>query len=306
MIATGVALWAGLRAWAGVPAQAGVPAWADVQAQAGVPVRPGGPAAVSVHTPTADVDLRLTLGGRETVLWMLVSFLVTFMVTRTVTRLIRSGRGPFRDTQLGGVHVHHAVYGIFLMIGAATAEFAYRPEPPAQQVVAVIFAAGAALTLDEFALWLYLEDVYWTREGRRSVDAVLVAATIGILLLLGASPLDTTGATGTAAAAVAIATNLAFSLVAIAKGKLSTGLIGVFVPLVAMIAAFRLAKPNSPWAHRLDAEDSRRRARSRARYPADRRTWWDNVKDVIGGPPSPPPPPPNPNPPTPPPSASEG
>ncbi|SDS89187.1 hypothetical protein [Actinopolymorpha singaporensis] len=198
-------------------------------------------------TPTAaDVNLRLTFGGRGTVLWMLVSFLVTFLVTRMMTRLIRSGHGPFRDTQLGGVHVHHAVYGIFLMIGAATAEFAYRPNPPAQQVVAVIFAAGAALTLDEFALWLYLEDVYWSREGRRSVDAVLVAATIGILLLLGAGPLDTTGATGSAAAAATIAVNLAFSLVAIAKGKLSTGLIGVFVPLVAMIGALRLAKPNSP------------------------------------------------------------
>ncbi|GAA2757921.1 hypothetical protein [Actinopolymorpha rutila] len=276
---------AGLALWAGVPARAGVPV------QPGVPVRPGAGAAVSVLTPTAaDVDLRLTLGGRDTVLWMLVSFIVTFLVTRTVTRLIRSGRGPFRDAKLGGVHVHHAVYGIFAMIGAATAEFAYRPDPPAQQVVAVIFAAGAALTLDEFALWLYLEDVYWTREGRRSVDAVLVAATIGILLLLGASPLDTAGATGAAAAAATIAFNLAFSLVAIAKGKLSTGLIGVFVPLVAMIGAFRLAKPNSPWAHRLYAQTSRRRARSRARYPADRRTWWDAVKDQIGGPPSPPPP----------------
>jgi hypothetical protein len=259
--------------------------------------------ATGVAWEAADVNLRLTLGGRETMLWMLGAFLLTFVVTRTVTRLIRSGRGPFRNTQLGGVHVHHAVYGIFLMIGAATAEFAYRPDPPAQQVVAVIFAAGAALTLDEFALWLYLEDVYWTTEGRRSVDAVLVAAMIGVLLLLGASPLDTTGATGTAAAAATIAINVAFALVAIAKGKLSTGLIGVFVPLVAMIGALRLAKPNSPWAHRLYAQGSRRRARSRARYPVGRRTWWDNVKDAIGGPPSPPPPPPSD---PPPPSATGG
>ena len=57
-------------------------------------------------------------------------------------------------------------------------------------MLAVLFGAGAALTLDEFALWLHLEDVYWSREGRSSVDAVLIALVVGALLLLGANPFD--------------------------------------------------------------------------------------------------------------------
>src|SRR5918998_4674179 len=121
---------------------------------------------------------------------MVASLLVTFLATRLVTRSIRRGRGPFRDASVGGVHVHHEVYGIFLLLGAGTAEFAYRPPTPWVEVLAVLFGVGAALTLDEFALWLHLDDVYWSREGRSSVDAVLVALVVGCLLLVGANPFD--------------------------------------------------------------------------------------------------------------------
>ena len=96
-----------------------------------------------------------------------------------VTRAIRSGRGPFQDASVGGVHLHHEVYGIFLLLGTGTAVLTYRPDRPGARVVAVLFGAGAALTLDEFALWLHLEDVYWSREGRSSVDAVLIALVVG-------------------------------------------------------------------------------------------------------------------------------
>jgi len=102
------------------------------------------------------------------VFWMLVAFVVTFAVTRVITNLIRRGRGPFRDMSVGGVHIHHQVWGIFLLLGVGTMELAYRPASPWLEVLAVLFGMGAALTLDEFALWLRLDDVYWGPEGRRS------------------------------------------------------------------------------------------------------------------------------------------
>jgi hypothetical protein len=220
--------------------------------------------------------------GRGTLAWMLVAFLVTFVITRVVTRMIRSGRGPFRDTEVGSVHVHHAVYGIFLMLCAGTGEFVYRPPAPWLQILAVAFACGAALTLDEFALWLYLEDVYWSREGRKSVDAVLVAACVGGLLLLGANPLATDPGAG-AWAAVIIAVNLVFAFIALAKGKIVTGLLGVIVPAIAIVSALRLAHPDSPWARRCYPPESRRLARARRRYPPGGRTWWGAVVEKIGG-----------------------
>jgi hypothetical protein len=126
------------------------------------------------------IDLLPELTRRRALVgWMLASFLVTFLATRAITRAIRTGRGSFRNAKFGGVHVHHQVYGIFLLLGAGTAEFTYRPPTPWSDLLAILFGMGAALTLDEFALWLHLEDVYWEREGRSSVDAVLVALIVG-------------------------------------------------------------------------------------------------------------------------------
>ena len=189
-------------------------------------------------------------GRRSLTAWMVVAFLVTFLVTRAVTRAIRLGRGPFRDASVGGVHLHHEVYGIFLLLGAGTAEFTYRPDPPWAHVLATLFGVGAALTLDEFALWLHLDDVYWTREGRSSVDAVLVALVVGTLLLVGLNPFDADEAAGEAVLAATVAVNLACAVVAILKGRVVLGVVGVFVPVLALVAARRRARPHSPWARR--------------------------------------------------------
>jgi len=110
--------------------------------------------------------------------FMLIAFVVTFVVTRFVTHMIRDGRGPFRDNTMGGVHIHHEVYGIFLLLVAGALEFAYRPDPPGPQILATLFGIGAALTLDEFALWLLLKDVYWTPQGRLSVHAALLFGSL--------------------------------------------------------------------------------------------------------------------------------
>jgi hypothetical protein len=231
-----------------------------------------------------DIDLEILPGlsdRRAVVGWMVLAFLVTFLVTRFITRAIRTGRGPFRDASVGGVHVHHEVYGIFLLLGTGTLEFTYRPGAPWVQLLAVLFGAGAALTLDEFALWLHLEDVYWSQQGRSSIDAVLVALVVGGLLLVGANPFDAYDAAGETVVWTTVAVNLFFALAAILKGRVVLGVVGVFVPLVALVGAARLARPGSFWAHRWYRPGSRRRARAEARYPAGRTTRWDALVDLF-------------------------
>src|SRR4028118_958990 len=115
-------------------------------------------------------------------------------------------------------------------------------------LLAVLFGAGAALTRDEVALWLRLEDVYWSREGRSSVDAVLIALVVGVLLLIGANPLDADDAPNEPAIALTLLVNLVFALVAVLKGRVLLGVVGVFVPLVALVAARRVGPPARPRA----------------------------------------------------------
>lgn len=118
-------------------------------------------------------------------LFLLVAFLVTFATVRIMTHAIRAGRWKrvLRNVSTsGGTHLHHLVPGILLLLVSGYLGIAL-PETFAREPLAVLFGIGAALTLDEFALWLHLEDVYWAREGRESVDAVIIAATVRILPL---------------------------------------------------------------------------------------------------------------------------
>lgn len=218
---------------------------------------------------------------------MLASLLVVFLATRVVVRMIRAGRGPFGDTSVGGVHVHHLVYGVFAMLLAGSAEFAYRPGSPWVHVLAAVFGAGAALTLDEFALWLRLEDVYWRREGRVSVDAVVLAAAALGLVVLGANPFDPDVGGGTVAVLASVVGNGAVALVALLKGRIALGLLGLLVPVLALAGALRLARPGSPWARWRYPEGSPKASRSRARFDG-RRTRWDAVVEAVTGTPDPP------------------
>jgi hypothetical protein len=105
-----------------------------------------------------------------------------------ITISIHFDVGPFHDVTRGGVHVHHLVWGILLLLLVGylwLVQLATGMAPAsrwASRVVALLYGLGAALTLDEFALWLHLEDVYWDREGRESVRAVLM---FGALLSVG-------------------------------------------------------------------------------------------------------------------------
>jgi hypothetical protein len=118
-----------------------------------------------------------------------VSFFVTFLGVRLLVRAITHHVGPFSWVELGGRHIHHLVWGILLLlvVGYAwLAEAGSGSTPTAifvSRLLAVLYGVGAALTLDEFALWLNLANVYWSPEGRESIDAVIL---FGAALAIGA------------------------------------------------------------------------------------------------------------------------
>lgn len=128
-------------------------------------------------------DAHIVDAGKEQAFWVLVAFLGTFVIVRLITHAIRDDRGPFRNISVGETHLHHLVPGIFLLLITGYLANALHVRT-GRTVVAILFGVGAALTLDEFALWLHLKDVYWSKQGRRSIDAVIVAGTLGGLYLL--------------------------------------------------------------------------------------------------------------------------
>jgi hypothetical protein len=118
-----------------------------------------------------------------------VSFLITFLAVRLLVASITHHVGPFGYVQMHGKHIHHLVWGILLLLGTGYAELAEAgigDTPGAilmSRLIALSYGAGAALTLDEFALWLNLDAAaYWSKEGRESIDAVVV---FGALLAIG-------------------------------------------------------------------------------------------------------------------------
>jgi hypothetical protein len=199
---------------------------------------------------------------------VLVAFLISFLAIRTSARLTRSVSWWPGGLETGGVHVHHLVWGIGLMLLCGFLAFAAPLVAPWWHLVAIGFGVGAGFTLDEFALWVRLEDVYWSEEGRESFDAVVCTLAFGALVVIGTRPfgLDEPASIAGTAAAVAVIGSLAF--VCFAKGRVLLGVIGLFVPVVALFGAVRLGHPNSPWARW--RYDDARRARAAHRFAADR------------------------------------
>jgi hypothetical protein len=216
---------------------------------------------------------------------LLGSMLLSFGFIRFSTRMIRAEVKwwPGNVTP-GGLHIHHLVFGIVLMMLSGFANFVIQPNSPWFEVLAGVFGVGMGLTLDEFALWLYLDDVYWTEQGRSSVDAVVFAAIIGGAVIVGFVPLDASG--GSAAAIVAsVVLTLGICAIVAIKGKVSTAVIGMFIPPVAWIGAIRLARPGSWWAKRRYKPDSKKLVKAEARKARhDRRVR--RFQDLIGGAPS--------------------
>jgi len=228
--------------------------------------------------------------GKQPLLLCSLAFVVTFAVTRVIVRSIRSGKGALKDNVVGGVHIHHVVPGIVLMsvfglMGLAAQSTGW------ESVAGIGFGAGLALVLDEFALILHLQDVYWSDEGRTSVDAVFLTAGVLFVVLIGSSPVDLGDGSvdepsGRIGLVVVLVVNLSAAAITFAKGKLGTGVIGIFVPVVAWVGAIRLARPASPWAHWRYAEGTHRIERAEAREARFDRRWRSRVRrlqDEVAG-----------------------
>jgi hypothetical protein len=209
--------------------------------------------------------------GKEGHFLILVAFLLSWGFIRTSAHMIHAQVSwwPGNVQTKGGTHIHHLVWGILLLLSMGYIGLSFDLESPWIELVAIAFGIGMGLALDEFALWLNLQDVYWTEKGRQSIDAVIVTSCLLVIALLGLQFwIDVHEAViallgiggqeleGDETAAFLIpwqALGVAFAIVCILKGKAFMAIVGLFVPLVGLIGAVRPAKPGSRW-------DRRRRA----------------------------------------------
>ncbi len=222
-------------------------------------------------------SVQIVQTGRLPLFCFFVAFIVGFGCIRLSVRLIRAKvRWWPGNLTAGRVHIHHMVFGVVFMAVGGVAELAapigslaWRSGP------AALFGLGTALVLDEFALILHLRDVYWANEGRLSIDAVFVAAGVTALLLLGASPVGVKSvadyhrlpidADTTLTLTVTLVAAFLLAAITLLKGKIWTGLFGLFVPLFFLVGAVRLARPGSPWARWRYVDRPRKLAKATAR-----------------------------------------
>lgn len=157
---------------------------------------PAGSAIVATASASASQPLRRRIRHhyrysfrdprRERLFLSSLGFDLGAISARVVTHMIRRGIGPFHNLTPGGRHLHHLVFGIAGLLGTGYAWLLIADSAEemlaSHRLTAFLYGAGSALTLDEFALWLDLEDVYWTRQGRVSVEALMI---FGGLLSIG-------------------------------------------------------------------------------------------------------------------------
>jgi len=236
--------------------------------------------------------------GRLPLFFFFVSFLAAFLFIRFSVRMIRAGvRWWPGNITPGGLHIHHMVFGVVIMLVGGVAALTVPDSSTAGRAGAgATFGVGSALVLDEFALILRLKDVYWTAQGRVSVDAVFIALALSGMLLLGAHPLSIGAVVPGAdphlravlswAAHVTILVNVLLAGVTLFKGKVATGLSGLFLPLLLWVGAIRLARPGSPWARWRYPPGSAKLATARRREKRLRRLLtrrMDRLSDLIAG-----------------------
>ena len=270
---------------------------------------------VTVDTPATDDDIDLDLTDPASVgalvlaltlamlsgqlvslgpgLWVFVGILGSFLVTRLVTRFIRrrsaSGEpagGPVKDIVIAGVHIHHQVFGIALMfLTGLIAVITTASDGWPQSVLALLFGIGVGLAFDEFALWLHLDDVYWTEQGRKSIDAVAVVLVLAasaravvdfVLIVQALEQDDVTAAWVWPIGAIVVLP----ALVCLLKGKWLTAALGFVYAPIGWVGAIRLAKEGSWWGRHLFGP--RRRARARLRHDGHERRM-DRLRDLVGG-----------------------
>jgi hypothetical protein len=258
----------------------------------------------------ADLDFDFAIPpGRLPLAFCLVAFILTFFLTRTIVRYIRRHAGSDAPRKWwqprnisvsgapGALHIHHVVIGVVLVMvsGVTMVTLAVDGEVPEFTVAAIFFGIGAALVLDEFALILHLQDVYWAEDGRTSVDAVFAAVAVAGLLIMGFNPLSffdiniwrSDHAPLVRAGVIGIAVlTLLLAVIVLLKGKVWTGLVGMFITPLLVIGAIRLSRPHAPWARWRYTKRPRKmhRALERERWlrrPMVQAKLW--LQDAIAG-----------------------
>jgi hypothetical protein len=203
-------------------------------------------------------DRGIQAPGKELHFLVLVAFVLSFGFIRTSAHMIKAQVSwwPGNVETKGGTHVHHLVWGILLLLTMGYIGIAIEDQSPWAELVAAAFGVGMGLTLDEFALWLNLEDVYWKEKGRESIDAVVVTVALLVIALLGLQFwIDVYDAVlvlagfdrGNAVVAIPIQlVGIALAVVCFRRGRKFVGLVGLFVPLVALVGALVPSRRQKP------------------------------------------------------------
>jgi hypothetical protein len=204
---------------------------------------------------TAAYDREIQVPGKETHFLILMAFVCSFGFIRGSAHMIRAQVSwwPGNVETKGGTHIHHLVWGILLLMVMGYLGLAVEPGSPWLELVAIAFGIGMGLTLDEFALWLNLEDVYWKEKGRESIDAVAVTAALLVIAVLGLQFwIDVYDAVlvllgldrGNEWIAIPVqVAGVALAVLCFRRGRRVAGLFGLFVPLVALIGALAPRRP---------------------------------------------------------------
>ena len=229
-------------------------------------------------------DEFLSKEGSRSGLIVLAGLILSFLLIRVSTRLMRSPKVPWwpGSIESGDLHVHHLVFGNVMVLFFGFV-LALSPTSPWLEIAAAGFGIGAGLTLDEFALWLHLDDVYWAEEGRRSVDAVIIAAAVGALVVVGFIPFSTADSLPIIIVTMLIVLSLA--TITVIKGKVILGVASVLFLWFGIFGAIRLAKPGSIWARRYYKPGSKKLARAERRFAKHTRRY-QRFQDRIAGAPT--------------------
>jgi hypothetical protein len=211
--------------------------------------------------------------GRQPEFLFFVAFLITFGFIRTSAHMIRAQVKWWPgNVEVGGTHIHHLVWGIVTVMITGYVGVTIAPPSPWHEIIAVFFGIGMGLALDEFALWLDLKDVYWSEQGRKSIDAVIIAATITGLVLVGFSAWIEVAKDVEDVVFAVVGTfgilGILIAIVNLAKERLVYAVVGLLIPPVGLVIAFRLARPHSLWARLFYREG--KKARSEERFGTSR------------------------------------
>ena len=234
--------------------------------------------------------------------WTFLGIAATFLLTRGITRFIRrrsasgvAASGPVKDIVIGGVHIHHQVFGIILMALAGIALVASSPSGVWLGVLAGVLGVGIGLAFDEFALWLHLDDVYWREQGRKSIDAVAImlvvvgeiTVVVGVVHDLWTGPDESVvGPAVIWIEVLLVALTFVPAVICLLKGKPVTAGLGVVYIPFGLVGMARLAKPDSWWARRRYSPDGRRAQRSARRFDEQYQARWNKIRDLVGGAPT--------------------